>query len=149
MLIKRDGAIIYTRGVRRRHFADTVAGYDRSAQDCRWECRRHASAIFVTCVCRFFKAVDNFIIYCKHRQMMKMSCNEPTCFYIRYVLHTYLYKKNLTPAKFNQLRTGAVYQLINSWSAGMLKFVATVSSKSSPLPYVIIGLILILPYHEG
>ena len=30
----------------------------------------------------FFKAVDNFNIYCKHPQIMKMSRNETTCLYI-------------------------------------------------------------------
>jgi len=32
----------------------------------------------------FFNAVDNFNIQCKHRQIMKMSSNEPTCFYINW-----------------------------------------------------------------
>jgi len=31
---------------------------------------------------RFFNAVDNFNLQCKHQQIIKMSSNEPTCFYI-------------------------------------------------------------------
>ena len=32
----------------------------------------------------FFNAVDNFNIHCKHRQIMKTSSNEPTCFNINW-----------------------------------------------------------------
>jgi len=44
--------------------------------------------IFVYRFLKFLKALYNFNIQCKYRQIMKMTSNELTCFYINYMLLT-------------------------------------------------------------
>ena len=89
----------------RRAAADSMAA----------SCRRHFRDMYIF-MYNFvhFKAVHSVSVQCKHRQIMKMSSNEPTCFYINCML--LILSKNTTPTKIKQLRTDAIYQLTNSRS---------------------------------
>jgi len=76
--------------------------------------RRHFHDVLYS----FFDAVDNFNLQCKHQQIIKMSSNEPTCFYINKDYVTYL-NTNIMLSTIYQL-TSAIYQLTNLWNTGIL-----------------------------
>jgi len=76
---------------RQRRFADAAAGHDGSARRRQYMApsrRRYFGDvyIFVYSFLEFVNAVDNFSVQCKHRQIVNMLSNEPTCFYINYML---------------------------------------------------------------
>ena len=91
--------------------------------------RRHFHDVLYS----FFDAVDNFNLQCKHQQIIKMSSNEPTCFYINKDYVTYLN---------TNIMLSTIYQLTSAIPAHKfvkyryIKYVATVTFNGLlPLQY--------------
>ena len=73
----------------------------------------------------FFNTVDNFNVQCKHQQIIKMSSNEQTCFYINEdICYLFKYKYNA-----KQLRTCTVIPAHKFVKYRYIKYVATVTFK--------------------